>query len=261
MSSIARTKLPLEQLQLSNLGDLSSGDEHYSITIADNALVDVSGLHSTADMSRNIVEVEFLSNEVKDSPLLKNDEALREILLSNKLKVDARQLITHADAIYEGTAVADISGFIDLIEDSVELRSVFAGEISIQGRNTLDIAATANLDISGGSITYQDGVLDVSSLLDANGNLVSLNDALPNRDYDDIYTGLNPLSEYVHAGYVEGKSAGAIVFNMQEILSPLDTGIINADIIVGPYQLQPTPSDITPRSNRPSLWQYRPEIG
>ena len=257
--NIDNKRSTLEQLELSNLGDLSSGDEHYSITIADSALVDVSGLHSTADMSRNIVEVEFLSNEVKDSPLLKNDEALREILLSNKLKVDARQLITHAGTSYEGTAVADISGFIDLIEDSVELRSVFAGEISIHGRNTLDIAATATLDVSGGSITYQDGMLDVSSLLDANGNVVSLNDALPNRDYDDIYTGLNPASEYIHAGYVEGKSAGAIVFNTQQILSPLDADIIKADIIAGPYQLQPTPSDITLRSNRPSLWRYRPE--
>ena len=249
----------LEQLDLSNLGEVSSGDDQYSISIAEDVLLDVSGLHATTEMSRNMVEVEFLSNEVKDSSLIKNDEALRELLLSTKLKVDARQQITHAGATYEGTAAADISGFIDLIEDTVELRSVFGGSISFQGRNTLTIADTALIDVSGGSITYQDGVVDVSKLVDANGNVVSLSHALPDVDYDHIYTGLDPATDFIHDGYIEGKSAGAITFNLQQILSPLDTNIIRADITTGPYQLEPTPNDFNTRSNRPSLWQYRPK--
>ncbi len=257
--SLSSKRSDQEDLSQGATGDFLSGDDVYEIVLSDNAKLDVSGLDVTVAMDRNLVAVEFLSNELKDNPILKNNTALREVFLSNKLMVDARQLINVDGTVFEGTALADVSGFIDLIEDDVATRSVFGGDISIEGRNTLSFSSDVLLDVSGGSITYSEGIINPSKLVTAEGQIVALQDASADLDYQGIYTGHDPAEQLVTASYIEGKSAGSIALNMQQVLAPLLADNIHAEVAAGVYQLLNVPSDMAVRSNRPSLYQYAPQ--
>lgn len=205
------------------------------IYIASGAVLDVSGADVTKSMESNVISVELYSSELADSPVQRDGVLYRETVY-----VDIR----------EGTSVADVSEHIAGIERDVAERNLLGGTITLESQGDVIVAAGSTIDISGGSITYQDGYINTTKLLGADGKIYDIADADPDRTYVGIaggstytvtdsrwgttktYTGATGSGSY-EQGYIEGKDAGTL-----SVVAP--TAILDGDIVaqvqVGRYQ-------------------------
>jgi filamentous hemagglutinin len=174
--------------------------------------IDVSGVkHVPLPMESNLVDVELRSDQLRDAPLLKDS-----ILFGKTVRVDARK----------GTPIADISGALALIERGVDERSTEGGEVNIYSAGDVVVAPGARIDVSGGSVQYQDGYLSTTHLIQ-NERLVEISDANPNirptrifGTVEKVYTrwGVKKVWDIpgpflpgrFEPGYVDGRAAGAL---------------------------------------------------
>ena len=210
-----------------------------TLNIADGALIDVSGIKNVkVPVSRNIVEVELRSNELRDSPLQKNG-----VLYGKTIRVDIRK----------GTPLADISGALDRIARTVAERSTTGGTVNLASEGNTNLAAGSRLDFSGGSILYTPGRVDTTQLIGPDGrSVVDISRADPNVRYLGI---VKPITHHFansnlsvtnalvgplgrrEAGYVEGKDAGSL--NIQTALLNLQSEM-QAAAVNGPNQRLPS---------------------
>jgi filamentous hemagglutinin family protein len=161
--------------------------------------IDASGLKNVAaPITRNIVEVELRGDELKDSPLL------RDTLSGTKVRVDVRK----------GTKIADVSGYVDKIERTIDEKSTVGGTVVLRSDGDVVIRENASIDVSGGSIDYSKGNTASSYLNWAGGS-----DAIEAARTDRIYTGAYDVVRQ-EVGYSEGKNAGSIgIFGKQLALA------------------------------------------
>ncbi len=189
--------------------------------------VDVSGVKAvTLPVERNVVKVEIRKNELRDAPLQRDG-----ILYGKTVAVDVRDATLKRDSDGKLTSatipVADIKGAVDRIERNIDERSTIGGKITLKSSGDVIAKTNSNLDFSGGSINYQDGVVETTQLT-SNGQVFSIAKADSNLNYDGIIT-----NKVATSGYVEGKSGGALVINSYE--SVLD-GNLHGETVSGVYQ-------------------------
>ena len=145
------------------------------IYLGNNATIDVSGVDAVAPMSRNQLEIQLFSDQLKDAPILRDGGLFKETVY-----VDARK----------GTQLFDIQPFLDLKGATVAEKMTEAGTITLSAPNDLIAEKGSVLNVSGGSITYEAGVIRETNLY-YNGKLVPISEAKPGVPYDlkaDIYT-------------------------------------------------------------------------
>lgn len=186
------------------------------IVLEQGSNIDVSGVKNVElAMSSNIVDLELRNYELRDAPLQKDG-----ILHGKTVKVDVR----------DGTTLADASGAIAKRPHSVFERSIGAGTISLQSEGDLIVQAGADLDISGGYLSYLGGYVNTTQLL-SDGRLFDLATADPNRTYQQIVSG-----RHYEAAYRQGGAAGTLSIKTQA--ARLD-GNVFADTVGGLYQRDP----------------------
>jgi filamentous hemagglutinin family protein len=177
------------------------------------AKIDVSGIRKVSlPMSRNVVEVELRSNELRDSPLQRDG-----VLYAKTVKVDIRQ----------GTPIADISGGLERIVRTVAERSTAGGSISLAAEGEAILSRRSKLDFSGGSVFYRPGYINTTQLLLNDGKTVDIGVADPNQQYAGIlgkvveefptwnltvsHDRVGPQNQgRYQPGYVDGKAAGSL---------------------------------------------------
>lgn len=205
------------------------------IELAPNSRIDVAGTTSTVlPMERNEVTVELRANELHDSPLQRDG-----VLRGKKVVVDVRK----------GTPLADVSGAVAGIQRDIGERSSKGGDVSLTSEGDLIVRQGAVVDVSGGSVRYQEGYINTTKLL-AQGKLVDIGDADPKVHYDAV---LGQYSRTDHKwgvtqnwtmpgmqtqgvfepGYVQGAAAGTI--NLKSSALRLD-GELRGGVQAGPYQ-------------------------
>ncbi len=133
------------------------------IYIGSNALIDVSGVDAIAPMSRNQLEVQLFSDQLKNVPLLRGTDIFRKTVF-----IDARK----------NTQLTDTQPFIDLKGRTVAEKLTDGGKVSLSSKQTI-ARAGATIDVSGGSVTYEAGTL-IESKLNVNGTLINISDIDPN---------------------------------------------------------------------------------
>ncbi len=178
------------------------------IMLGENGIIDVSGVNAIAPMSRNQLEIQLFSDQLKDAPILRGGELFRSTVY-----VDARK----------GTDLFDIQPFLDLKPVTVAERLVNAGNVNLVTSQELILSPGSLINVSGGSTTYTAGTIKESQL-SFDGKLVPISQAVPGVPYDtiaDTYTSNHPRwgsgetlvvggsSEYV-ASYFEGANAGTV---------------------------------------------------
>ena len=193
------------------------------VTIASGALIDVSGIKNVnVPISRNIVELELRSNELRDAPLQKTG-----VLYGQKIRVDIR----------EGTPIADITGALDRIARTVAERSTQGGSLDIVSEGKSTLAAGSVLDYSGGSVLWTPGYINTTKLIGPDGrSVVDISKANPNVKYLGIVGGITQYFpswnfsqtakvigpvDHVEPAYIEGKSAGSL--NIKTALLSLES--------------------------------------
>ncbi|MDD5754904.1 MAG: filamentous hemagglutinin N-terminal domain-containing protein, partial [Methylococcales bacterium] len=197
------------------------------IYLESGSKIDVSGVKDvTLPVEHNVVNVEIRNNELRDAPLQRDG-----ILHGKTVAVDVRE----ANLKYDNTGkltsasipVTDIKGAVDKIARNIDERSTSGGKITLKSSGDVIAKTNSNLDFSGGSINYQDGVVETTQLT-SNGQVFSISKADSNLNYDGIIT-----NKVATSGYVEGKSGGALVINTYE--SVLD-GDLHGETVSGIYQ-------------------------
>lgn len=196
------------------------------IFLGDNARIDVSGVHAEAPMSRNQLEIQLFSDQLKDAPILRDSGLFRETVY-----VDARK----------GTDLFDIQPFLDLVGTTVAEKMTKAGRVNLATPNDLIISKGAVIDVSGGSTTYTAGEVKESTLL-YNGKLVPISEAKPDVKYDRIADTniiidpkwgtmtVNELPSLVRQvqSYVIGDDAGTV-----DLTTPIETQLTQNLLIEG----------------------------
>jgi len=218
-----------------------------SLVIEADVVIDASGTTDTVlPMSRNEVEVELRSNELADSPQQRGGAAQGQ-----PVTVDARR----------GTQFAAVEGAIGNIQRSVEERLSIGGSILLQSEGEVRVESGALLDISGGSVTYQDGFVAATQVI-VDGEVVDIANADPDRPIDGIFNGATKTHDAwgvtesfadnsgatnrrYERGYLEGKDAGSLRIAANDLELG---GEIRGGVSAGRYQREapePLESDDT----------------
>jgi filamentous hemagglutinin len=231
-----------------------------SIYLGDNAVIDVSGVNATAPMSRNQLAIQLYSDQLRDSPVLRGGN-----LFSKMLFLDARK----------GTKLLSQSVLDEAkagITRTIAERSTDGGQVNFSAVNFVS-KADSKIDLSAGSITYDEGTIRESSLL-INGKWVLASDALPNVNYQSIQdyyslsslrsgqtrtwaltaNGLNGRSSagiatdisaggYWQPSYQEGGNAGSLSLTATNMALQ---GAVQASTVAGLYQRGETVDHASP---------------
>lgn len=233
--------------QVMGIPTLGQGGADGSHLVVDSgALIDASGERDVVlSMARNQQAGRLFQIELADSPVQRGG-----VLYRSAVQFDARDPVQ----------VANVKGFYSAIERSAQELSTKGGKVTIQGQGDVVVLDGAKVDVSGGSVKYQDGVLSTSYLRQGN-RLVRFSDAKANQKYDELITG---QSGAVTPGYVEGADAGsAQVAGFGKTYAGLSG--FKAGVVVGPRQrggrvASSYAADVL--KNRPDLYStLRPQAG
>jgi filamentous hemagglutinin family protein len=215
------------------------------VILEDGSLIDVSGTISTLlPMSRNALQVELFSSELKDSPLQRNG-----VLYRKKVTVDIRK----------GTDIADISGELGKIEKEAGERLAEGGKVSVTSEGDFVMAPDATVDISGGVVNYKAGWMNTTKLV-SEDKVYDISDADPNLIYDGVlgeytrkdakwgmtqtWTIDGPIAQGSYEdAYTEGASAGE--FKVATSAMRMD-GKVVAEVTHGKYQRDPGDQEHSP---------------
>lgn len=195
------------------------------------AKIDVSGDDTTVKaMESNVIDVELRNFQLADAPLQKTG-----VLKGKTIKVDIRK----------GTPLTDIKPSVDAIQRSVNERLSAGGSIVLKSEGDVIVEQGAVLDISGGKVTFLDGIIETTKLL-AGGRVIDISQADPLQTYDGIYGEVNvnykkwgqtftykTRQGRFEKGYVEGKSAGSLDIRANSVVFD---GELRADAVIGRLQ-------------------------
>ncbi|NTZ07075.1 filamentous haemagglutinin family protein [Burkholderia metallica] len=220
------------------------------IYVDSGATIDVSGLANVeVPIAQTLVTVDRIGqNELADSPLLRNG-----FLLGYKnLVFDSTLTGTRSDGVsWVGSPILNLSGYVNLIPRTVDQLLTNGGSITLSG-NEVMTATGSSMNLNGGYVHVDGGIVNTTRLVDANGAIVPIDKASPY----DTYVGIagqfveshprwgvtkswyNPLQTTgVYQGdYIVGGNAGTLdIYGLQSTV--LD-GDISAQAFGGAKQMQ-----------------------
>nr|WP_175223333.1 filamentous haemagglutinin family protein [Burkholderia aenigmatica] len=220
------------------------------IYVDDGATIDVSGLADVqVPIAQTLVTVDRIGqNELADSPLLRNS-----FLFGLKgVVVDSTLTGTRSDGVqWVGSPILNLSGYVNLIPRTVDQLLTNGGTITLSG-NEVMTAAGSSMNLNGGYVHYNGGMVNTTRLVDANGAIVPIGQASPYDNYVGIAgqfieshprwgvtkSWYNPLltSGTYQSDYIVGGNAGTLdLFASQALV--LD-GDISAQSFGGAKQMQ-----------------------
>ena len=226
---------------------LRSGGQIY---VDRGAMISVAGSTDVnVALSQYILSVVLRGAELADSPVQRTGP-----LRGPSITVDLRKTGTFGGRNWVGTPLADLSGFLGLVERSAGQLSAEGGSVSISAGESVIIQNGSIIDVSGGFANVEGGFVQTTRIMQG-GRLVDVADATPDQVYDGIYTGkFNTGSarwgvsetytvpwmtgKHYEKGYVEGAAGGAI-----DITAPsmaLD-GTLRGHTVVGERQREANP--------------------
>ncbi|WP_260464022.1 filamentous haemagglutinin family protein [Burkholderia sp. Bp8963] len=214
------------------------------------ATIDVSGLANVeVPISSILVTIPRVGqNELADSPLLRNS-----FLFGLKgVVVDSTLTGTRSDGVqWVGSPILNLSGYVNLMPRTVDQLLTNGGTIILSG-NEVMTATGSSMNLNGGYVHYDGGMVNTTRLVDANGAIVPIGQANPYDTYVGIAgefteshprwgvtkTWYNPLQTgSVYEGdYIVGGNAGTLdLFATQAMV--LD-GDVSAQAFGGSKQVQ-----------------------
>ncbi|WP_234015379.1 filamentous haemagglutinin family protein [Burkholderia sp. BE12] len=220
------------------------------IYVDDGATIDVSGLADVqTPISQTLVTIDRIGqNELADSPLLRNS-----FLFGLKgVVVDSTLTGTRSDGVqWVGSPILNLSGYVNLIPRTVDQLLTNGGTITLSG-NEVMTATGSSMNLNGGYVHYNGGMVNTTRLVDANGAIVPIGQASPYDNYVGIAgqfveshprwgvtkSWYNPLltGGTYQSDYIVGGNAGTLDLYASQALV-LD-GDISAQAFGGAKQMQ-----------------------
>ena len=131
------------------------------IEVEAGAQIDVAGSTAvSASVQENIVAAQLLGARLANSPL-QQDGPLR----GQTIDVDILQTGTYDGTAWVGTPLADVSGYVGLVQRTVGELTVNGGSVTLSAGNAVVMQPGAIIDVSGGWINYAGGVVQTSRVI------------------------------------------------------------------------------------------------
>ena len=186
-----------------------------------NAVIDVSGSNNiSASVSENVVAAQLLGPELANSPLQRNGP-----LRGQTIYVDITQTGTYNGQPWVGTPLADVSGYVNLVQRTAGELTTSGGTVSLSAGNSVVLQQGSLVDVSGGWINYTGGLVHTTQVI-SGGNVFDISQATPDRVYAGIVNGFtvdhpkygitettsNVFSGNMRyeAGFTQGASGGSL---------------------------------------------------
>ncbi len=186
------------------------------------ATIDVAGsIAKPVSVAQNFISVDLRSAELADSPLQRLGT-----LRNTKIDVDIRET---GDG-WIGTPLANVAGFANLIQRSIDQLSVAGGEVSISAGGSVVMQQESSINVSGGTTTFEKALVHTTMLI-SGGRLVDIASASPDVVYSGIYDGtftttnakfgvsetftatIVPSGSRYEQGYTDGAAGGKLAIS------------------------------------------------
>ncbi len=184
-----------------------------------NAAIDVSGSKDiSAPVSENVVAAQLLGPELANSPLQRNGP-----FRGQTVYIDLAKTGTYNGQPWVGTPLADVSGYVNLVQRTVGELTTSGGTVSLSAGNSVVLQKGSLVDVSGGWINFTGGTVRTTQVI-SGGNLFDISQATPDRVYDGIANGFTvdhlkfglvettsnslPGNMRFQAGFTQGASGG-----------------------------------------------------
>lgn len=140
------------------------------VHLAAGATIDVAGLRGVqVSAARNTLEVELRGDELKDSPVNQTGP-----LRGQKAWVDVQQALERARAGVDTLIAKDsLVAYAQRLERGIAERSTAGGRVVLDSVGSVIVENGASIDLSGGSIAYQQDTAR-TTVLSSRGQLLSL---------------------------------------------------------------------------------------
>jgi len=246
-----------DSLTLATGGQLAVNAASRSL-VRDGALLDVSGaLGVKVAMEANNIEINVQGNEQRDAPVNRDGKAL----INNNIWVDRRKLVFvpkgtngyDSDRWYTAGGLLEVAGYLGTQGHSVGEWMAQGGTVSFGGKDVVTQAGSS-INLSGGTLDVQTGVVRQTWLTGADGKLHEAGSAPGDLQYTGVYKGYeeeharwgkdasafyaNPLiaaQQRLENGYTVGRDAGKLVVGTGSAV--LEGGIVG-DVFQGERQTQ-----------------------
>lgn len=202
-------------------------------------------------VTQNLITLELRAAELADSPLQRNG-----VLRGQTITVDIRETGVYNGKTWVGTPLADISGYVGLIQRTVSQLTVAGGTVDLHSGGSVVMQSGAQVDTSAGWINYTGGDVLTTKVI-TGGYIIDISRATPNLVYDGIYTAstslrdltwavsttfvnnLAPGTSYYDPGNLQGAAGGKL--NITAASAALD-GLFVGRTVQGPAQREVGPS-------------------
>ncbi|MGO4683992.1 filamentous haemagglutinin family protein [Hyphomicrobium sp. 2TAF46] len=229
------------------------------------ATIDVSGVRDVLlPMSANNLKVNIQGNELRDSPLNRDQNYLKNA----DAWIDIRDLIFvpkgtggyDSDRYYTPGGLLEVGGYLANTAHKIGEWSALGGTITLSAPEV--IAQQGSIfDISGGSVRYAGGNIQTTNFLGKDGRLYNVNDARADMTFYGLGEGFvrsnsrwgvtqvwsspfgkGRVSTRWEDGYTVGRDAGKLILSTP---TSIFEGKILADVVTGDRQINARPVGTT----------------
>ena len=199
---------------------LSSGQ----IYLDDGAVINVAGSTDVnVPVTQNLITLQLRAAELANSPLQRDG-----VLRGQTITVDIRETGTYNGQTWVGTPLADVSGYVSLIQRTVGELTIAGGTVNLNAGGSAVVQNNAQINTSAGWINYTRGVVGTTKVI-TGGTIIDISQATPNLIYDGIYsaaTTQNDLTWNVSTTFYQSTSPAATYYD-PGLLHSGDGGQIN----------------------------------
>jgi len=220
-----------------------------SIELRPGSEINVAGSTGVSvNSSENFLNIELRGAELANSPLQR-----KGLIRGEKLTLDARISGTYNGQYWVGTPLGDATGFLNIIERTVDELTTRGGSVLLSAGDSVSVAHGGVVDVSGGWVNYTAGSFATSKVR-YQGHLIDISRATPDRLYDGIYEGgstiqksekwgvtktyssvLDPMRPRYQKAYLSGADGGSIHIQAPSVNM---AGDLRGQVVNGPRQLR-----------------------
>jgi filamentous hemagglutinin family protein len=233
-------------------GQVAVGGE--SVLLQSGSTVDVSGTNAVLPAIMNSLNVSsIVPYYLRDSQANRTGGLeFASVYVDERTLVDITGSSDYAGNVYTRGGLLEVSGLLGLVGHGIDEFSAIGGQVTLQAvsntgstsaAGTVLIANGATINLTGGTVTYDAGLVPQSYVQAADGAVYNINDAPGNLVYTSVYNGqvvdhkrwnisdtyVNPLltpSEVYEPAYTIGRDAGTLTVTA-------GTGIIDGTVDAG----------------------------
>ncbi len=224
---------------------VSTGGQVYLDT---GAVINLAGTtDASASVTQNLVELELRGSELAPAPVQRDGELRGQTII-----VDLGITGTYEGREWVGTPLADLIGYLGLIERDAAQLTTAGGNLTISAGDSAVIREGSIIDVSGGWTNFAGGTVATTRVV-SNGQVVDISQATPDQIYSGIYSAnseivhskwgvtesffraLAPSGARYQAGYTQGAAAGSVTISAPSIA--LD-GTLLGNTVAGANQIR-----------------------